>query len=488
MGQAINRNKRLATVQSNVGVNTIWGEHLKISGTNPNLSTMVWNTPGPDGNTNINNTQNIHNISPESILPPLPIPTDWMTHMTYLPMDKVDTNNLDNYYINNAIKGNKTFYNLTKGRLYKLCMHPTSSRMFWQRMYTPGYDMMFSPVVGTPSDYDNGDCLLFTNAFRISDQSYNIVKYNTLTMEITVLHTWLIEPVERGQIKNIYPMGEKISSTVYRYCGSFDFGEIRPTAPDGSYCVPFTYYKSYIKNKKNSIRLFTWCDYLRNGKYAILKYGDGTDYMTMTSGVYDRNNSLLTFDIYTNTITTVVVSIPNLSNHGRPKFINTFSSTRDDLVLIFEEAGDVYRDATSKIASTDMCYSEMVFDTNDGVGTKHYAACLSLVNQRMIFGKDLYGVNNIRNKNDRVMYTNANLRSLSRFNNPYIEYYDGSSTNMKDQAPWIRFFSVNLLTKGVIQDTREKPNENADRLKSAIIPGMSFCLGGHLHVSNTYLL
>jgi hypothetical protein len=47
-------------------------------------------------------------------------------------------------------------------------------------MYTPGYDMMFSPIIGTPSDYDNGDCLLFTNAFRISDQSISKYLYNKI--------------------------------------------------------------------------------------------------------------------------------------------------------------------------------------------------------------------------------------------------------------------------------------------------------------------
>ena len=479
MGQAINRNRRMLSSQNISSVNTIWGGHLKISNTNPNVTPMVWNAIGPDGNTNVDNVQNIHNISPESIFPPLPITTDWMTHMTYLPMDKVDPTKLDDYYINNAIKGNKTFYNLTKGRLFKLCMHPVSSRMYWQRMYTPGYDMMFSPVVGTPSDYDNGDCLLFTNAFKISDQSYNIVKYNTLTMEITVLHTWFIEPTRHNYNSLYYT----ISSSLTRHNGDFETG--------GSSCPSMydddgimlrdmnQYYVKYMLNKNNSIRLFTWCDYLRNGTYAILKYGDGTNYELNTSTdniVYDVNNSLLKYDLYTNTITTIRSSIPNLSDHGRPKFIYNFNSTRDDLVLIFEEAGDIYNNL-SRVSSTDICYSLRKFIDDTG-NHKMNAACLSLVNLRMIFGKDLYGVVNIKNKNTRLEEIYHNLYVLRRFNNPYIENYIATSTQIREQAPWFRFFSVNLNNNTVIQDTRERPNENQYRLKSAQIPGLSYiCLG-----------
>ena len=474
MGQAINRNRRLLSSQNISSVNTIWGGHLKISNTNPNVTPMVWNAIGPDGNTNVNNVQNIHNISPESIFPPLPITTDWMTHMAYLPMDKVDPTKLDDYYINNAIKGNKTFYNLTKGRLFKLCMHPVSSRMYWQRMYTPGYDMMFSPVVGTPSDYDNGDCLLFTNAFRISDQSYNIVKYNTLTMEITVLHTWFIEP---SRNIHIWSINQNITSTVVRYNGRFDHYNIGSYDNNGAAINNEIYFNNYICDKNNSIRLFTWCDYLRDGTYAILKYGDGTNYTinTSTATVYDTDNSLLKYDLYTNTITTIRSSIPNLSNHGRPKFIYNFSSTRvdGDLALIFEEAGDICLYFTdTRISSTDICYSERHFTDNDG--NKKNAACLSLVNQRMIFGKDLYGTTNIKNKNTRLEKVYANLKHLSRFNNPYIEYYGLSSTVVREQAPWFRFFSVCLTTNNVIEDMRERVNENQYSIKSAQIPGLSY--------------
>ncbi len=473
MGQAINRSRRLLSSQNISSENTIWGGHLKISNTNPNVTPMVWNGIGSDGNTNVNNVQNIHNVSPESIFPPLPITTDWMTHMAYLPMDKVDPTKLDDYYINNAIKGNKTFYNLTKGRLYKLCMHPVSSRMYWQRMYTPGYDMMFSPVVGTPSDYDNGDCLLFTNAFKISDQSYNIVKYNTLTMEITVLHTWFIEPSRNIRI---WPINQNITSTVVRYNGRFDHYNIGSYDNNGAVITNDIYFNNYICDKNNSIRLFTWCDYLRDGTYAILKYGDGTNYTinTSTATVYDTDNSLLKYDLYTNTITTIRSSIPNLSNHGRPKFIYNFSSTRvdGDLALIFEEAGDIcLYNTNTRISSTDICYSERHFTDN---GDKKNAACLSLVNQRMIFGKDLYGTTNIKNKNTRLEKVYANLKHLSRFNNPYIEYYDLSSTVVREQAPWFRFFSVSLTTNSVIEDMREKLNENQYSIKSAQIPGLSY--------------
>lgn len=493
MGQAINRNRRLLSAQNISSQNTIWGGHLKISNTNPNVTPMVWNAIGPDGNTNVNNVQNIHNISPESIFPPLPITTDWMTHMAYLPMDKVDPTKLDDYYINNTIKGNKTFYNLTKGRLYKLCMHPVSSRMYWQRMYTPGYDMMFSPIIGTPSDYDNGDCLLFTNAFKISDQSYNIVKYNTLTMEITVLHTWFIEPARDFY----YPLNYTISSSLTRYNGDFERTRECPSMYDDDGTVisdRSQHYGKYMRNKNNSIRLFTWCDYLRNGTYAILKYGDGTNYELNTGGgdVYDVNNSLLKYDLYTNTITTILSSIPNLSDHGRPKFIYNFNSTYDNLVLIFEEVGDIHNgplyNNLTRISSTDICYSVRRFI--DDVGhNKRNAACLSLVNHRMIFGKDLYGVANIKNKNKRVEEIYHNLYVLRRFNNPYIEGYTAPSTEIREQAPWFRFLSVNLTNNTVIQDIRERPNENQYRLKSALIPGLSYiCLGynGGLKPRMTY--
>ena len=486
MGQAINRNRRLLSSQNISSVNTIWGGHLKISNTNPNVTPMVWNAIGPDGNTNVDNVQNIHNVSPESIFPPLPITTDWMTHMAYLPMDKVDPTKLDDYYINNAIKGNKTFYNLTKGRLFKLCMHPVSSRMYWQRMYTPGYDMMFSPIIGTPSDYDNGDCLLFTNAFKISDQSYNIVKYNTLTMEITVLHTWFIEPTRY----NYNSLNYTISSSLIRYNGTFDGASsdspsVSMYNDDGTFInnTPSgrsEHYVKYMLNKNNSIRLFTWCDYLRNGTYAILKYGDGTNYELNTSSnnVYDVNNSLLKYDLYTNTITTILSSIPNLSDHGRPKFIYNFNSTRDNLALIFEEAGEVYiYNNFIRVSSTDICYSLRTFIDDTGTH-KRNAACLSLVNQRMIFGKDLYGVANIKNKNKRLEEIYHNLYALCRFNNPYIENYTATSANIREQAPWFRFLSVNLINNTVIQDIRERPNENQYRLKYAQIPGLSYiCLG-----------
>lgn len=486
MGQAINRNRRLLSSQNISSKNTIWGGHLKISNTNPNVTPMVWNGIGPDGNIDVNNVQNVHNISPESILPPLPITTDWMTHMTYLPMDRVDPAKLDDYYINNAIKGNKTFYNLTKGRLYKLCMHPVSSRIYWQRMYTPGYDMMFSPVVGTPSDYDNGDCLLFTNAFKISDQSYNIIKYNTLTMEITVLHTWFIEAARvNDSISIIKRVDESINTSVRRYNGKFDFYNIPSYDNEGIAITNDQYFTNYIKDKNNSIRLFTWCDYLRDGKYAILKYGDGTSYELNvgTATVYDTNNSLLKYDIYTNTLTTIQSSIPNLSNHGRPKFINTFTSTRDTLILLFEEAGDICSVNTDyRLSTTDICYSELFF-RNDLEEIKKYAACLSLVNHRMVFGKDLYGVSNIKNKTERISKTYSNLNHLTKFNNPYIEYYNYTSTYVREHAPWIRFYSVNLLTNIVTQDTRERPNENVNRTKIAMIPGLSgrfnstYCFG-----------
>ncbi len=239
------------------------------------------------------------------------------------------------------------------------------------------------------------------------------------------------------------------------------------------------YYVKYMFNKNNSIRLFTWCDYLRNGTYAILKYGDGTNYELNTSTdniVYDVNNSLLKYDLYTNTITTIRSSIPNLSDHGRPKFIYNFNSTRDDLVLIFEEAGDIYNNL-SRVSSADICYSLRKFIDDTGKN-KMNAACLSLVNLRMIFGKDLYGVVNIKNKNTRLKEIYHNLYILKRFNNPYIENYIATSKQIREQAPWFRFLSVKLNNNTVIQDTRERPNENQYKLKSAQIPGLSYiCLG-----------
>jgi hypothetical protein len=124
-----------------------------------------------------------------------------------------------------------------------------------------------------------------------------------------------------------------------------------------------------------------------------------------------------------------------------------------------------------------MCYSELHFKNNLNEQRK-YAACLSLVNHRMVFGKDLYGVANIKSKTERISKIYSNLNHLSKFNNPYIELYQLSSSDVREVAPWIRFYSVNLLTNSVRQDTRERPNENQYRLKSAQIPGLSYiCLG-----------